>query len=135
MEAYATTERLRARPELRVVSSDQALPNGGTGLQQGGEIVDELLGRIADLVADKLAARLGVTSGNTDDSWFDTRRAAEYLGVHRDTIRRLAAQHAIPSEQTGAGCKLFFRRRDLDRWRQTVELHRQGAVSEGRSLR
>jgi excisionase family DNA binding protein len=40
-----------------------------------------------------------------------------HLGVHRDTIRRLAAERAIPSEQDGPGCKLFFRRSDLDAWR------------------
>jgi hypothetical protein len=40
-----------------------------------------------------------------------------HLGVHRDTIRRLAAELAIPSQQGGPGCKLFFRRSDLDAWR------------------
>jgi excisionase family DNA binding protein len=47
-----------------------------------------------------------------------TRRAAEYLGIHRDSRRRLAAEGTIPAEQAGAGCKLFFRQSDLDAWRR-----------------
>jgi hypothetical protein len=31
----------------------------------------------------------------------------------------LAAERAIPSEQEGPGCKLYFRRSDLDAWRQS----------------
>jgi excisionase family DNA binding protein len=39
------------------------------------------------------------------------------LGIHRDTLRKLAAEKAIPSEQDGPNCKLYFRRSDLDAWR------------------
>jgi len=55
------------------------------------------------------------------DAWLDTRSAAEYLGVHRDTVRRLAALRAIPTEQAGTGCKRYFRCSDLDRWRMRIE--------------
>ena len=50
--------------------------------------------------------------------WLDSRGAAEYLGVHRDTLRKLAAERTIPAHQDGRGCKLFFRRSDLDEWRR-----------------
>lgn len=52
----------------------------------------------------------------------DTRRAAEYLGIHRDSLRRLAAERAIPTEQAGTGCKLYFKRSDLDAWRASGPL-------------
>ncbi|MBV9005611.1 MAG: helix-turn-helix domain-containing protein [Solirubrobacterales bacterium] len=52
------------------------------------------------------------------DEWFDSRHAADYLGVHRDTLRKLAAERAIPAEQEGPGCKLYFRRSELDAWRR-----------------
>ncbi len=61
--------------------------------------------------------RLVAPSDESADEWLDTRRAAEYLGVGRDSIRRLAAEGSIPTEQAGVGCKLFFRRSDLDAWR------------------
>jgi excisionase family DNA binding protein len=81
-------------------------------------LIDQLVDRLADRVAAMIAARLG-SPDNTDVEWFDSRRAAEYLGVHRDTLRKLAAERAIPSEQEGAGCKLYFRRADLDAWRRS----------------
>jgi excisionase family DNA binding protein len=82
-------------------------------------LIDALIEELADRLATKLAAQLGVTSARGDDDWLDTRRAAEYLGVHRDTLRKLAAERAVPAEQDGPGCKLFFRRGDLDEWRRT----------------
>jgi excisionase family DNA binding protein len=48
----------------------------------------------------------------------DSREATNDLGLHRDTLRRLAAMRAIPSEQDRRGCKLFFRRSALDEWRR-----------------
>jgi excisionase family DNA binding protein len=75
-----------------------------------------LLDHLVELVAERVAARLAAPT-SAGDEWLDTRDAAEYLGVHRDTVRRLAAERAVPSEQEGPGCKLFFRRSDLDAWR------------------
>jgi excisionase family DNA binding protein len=54
------------------------------------------------------------------EQWFDARSAAEYLGMHRDTLRKLAAQRAIPTHQDGPRCKLYFRRDELDEWRLTA---------------
>ena len=83
----------------------------------GQAILDELLGQLADVVAERVAARLMAPQQASRDEWLDTRRAAEYLGIGRDSLRRLAAERAIPTEQAGVGCKLYFRRSDLDRWR------------------
>jgi excisionase family DNA binding protein len=66
------------------------------------------------------------------DEWLDTRAAADYLGVHRDTVHRLAAERAVPSEQEGPGCKLFFRRSDLDACRCSARGSLR-IVSRGRS--
>ena len=79
-------------------------------------IVDKLLDHLADRLAAAITERL-VVSDNRPDEWLDSRHAAEYLGVHRDTLRKLAAERSIPSEQDGPGCKLYFRRSDLDTWR------------------
>jgi excisionase family DNA binding protein len=48
----------------------------------------------------------------------DASKAAAYLGMHRDTLRKLAAQRAVPVHQDGPGCKLYFRRDELDDWRR-----------------
>jgi len=79
-------------------------------------ILEQLLDHIADRLPAVTTARIGMR-GDRPDEWFDSRHAAEYLGVHRDTLRKLAAERAIPSEQDGPGGKLYFRRSDLDAWR------------------
>lgn len=80
-------------------------------------VVDQLIDQLVDRLAAALAERLA-RHGSKHDEWFDSRHAAEYLGVHRDTLRKLAAERAIPSEQDGPGCKLYFRRSALDAWRR-----------------
>lgn len=80
--------------------------------------VELLVTQLADRVAAIVVDRLSSAKASAADEWFDSRHAAEYLGVHRDTLRKLAAERTIPSEQDGPGCKLYFRRSELDVWRQ-----------------
>ena len=86
------------------------------GAASAERIMESLIAQLADRVAAAVLARL---DGPADASgnWLDLRHAADYLGVHRDTLRKLAAERAIPSEQDGPGCKLYFRSSDLDAWR------------------
>ena len=82
--------------------------------------VSSLLDEFISELAERVVARIALQAPDSADSvgeWLDSRHAAEYLGVHRDTLRKLAAEKAIPSEQDGPGCKLWFRRSDLDAWR------------------
>ena len=130
MAAYATHQRessargrssLSSRPELAL---SQAITGQTSSRTRGAadstlaelSIFDQVLDHIADRLAAVITERL-VVPDNRSDEWFDSRHAAEYLGVHRDTLRKLAAERAIPSEQDGPGCKLYFRRSDLDAWR------------------
>lgn len=114
MEAYATCTTGQ-RPELRLVEPLSSKP-AQAGFDGGAQMLELLLGQLAELVADRVADRLAVPT-NPADEWLDSRRAAEYLGIGRDSIRRLAAEGTLPTEQAGVGCKLFFRRSDLDAWR------------------
>ncbi|HUA46023.1 MAG TPA: helix-turn-helix domain-containing protein [Solirubrobacteraceae bacterium] len=130
MAAYATHKREPSardhssspnRLELALshaISGQTSSPTGGAASAAFAEssILDQLLDHIADRLAAVITDRL-VVSDNRPDEWFDSRHAADYLGVHRDTLRKLAAERAIPSEQDGPGCKLYFRRSDLDAWR------------------
>jgi excisionase family DNA binding protein len=117
MQAYATAEMAPAA-NLRFLDRRREIPDRTNDVAAAGSVVlDQLLGQLADLVAAKVAARLAAPQSEKANEWMDTRRAAEYLGLHRDSLRRLAAQGTIPAEQSAAGCKLFFRRSDLDAWR------------------
>jgi excisionase family DNA binding protein len=81
-------------------------------------LLDEFISQLAERVATRVAEQANTSAAGGGD-WFDSRHAADYLGIHRDTLRKLAAERAIPSEQDGPGCKLYFRRSDLDAWRQS----------------
>jgi excisionase family DNA binding protein len=116
MQAYATQET-RSSPQLRPVGSPSPLPDA----PPSGIVLDQILGQLAELVADRIAARLAEPQRQRTDEWMDSRRAAEYLGIGRDSLHRLAAEGSIPTEQAGFGCKLFFRRSDLDAWRHNAQ--------------
>ena len=82
-------------------------------------VVDDLITAIAERIADAVAVRIAQRAERWRlPEWLDSRGAAEYLGLHPDTVRKLAAERAIPAEQDGPGCKLFFLRSDLDEWRR-----------------
>ena len=127
MAAYATQQREPSarghscssnRLELAVTHaiSGQTSSRPRGAVDADSSVLDQLLAHIADRLAAAITDRLAL-SDDRPDEWFDSRHAAEYLGVHRDTLRKLAAERAIPSEQDGPGCKLYFRRSDLDAWR------------------
>jgi excisionase family DNA binding protein len=99
MQAYATAEQSRN-------AGDTAL-------------IDQLLTRLADLVVDRLTARSEAGMESPQDDWMDARAAASYLGIHRDTLRKLAAERSVPVHQDGPGCKLYFRRDEIDEWRRS----------------
>jgi excisionase family DNA binding protein len=90
---------------------------------------------MTDVERNELRALLGL-DGPPEielDHWMDSRAAAEYLGVHRDTLRKLAATGAVPSEQDGSGSKRYFRQTALDRWREGGTLPRGFHASKGRA--
>jgi len=77
----------------------------------------ELLDALADRLAPRVAALLE-ESGESDE-WLDSHRAAEYLGLTKNALHKLtSARDGIPFEQDGPGCKLYFQRSELDRWRR-----------------
>jgi excisionase family DNA binding protein len=57
----------------------------------------------------------------------DAHEAAAYLGMHRDTVRKLATQRSIPVHQDGPRCKLYIRRDELDAWRCSTPSCRMSA--------
>jgi excisionase family DNA binding protein len=116
VQAYASAEMAQAA-ELRFIDRHPTISSSTSQAATGNVVFDELLAHLAEVVAVKVIDRLA-RQGAAADEWLDTRGASEYLGIHRDSLRRLAAERAIPAEQAGAGCKLFFRRSDLDAWRR-----------------
>jgi hypothetical protein len=77
------------------------------------ELTDAQIAAIAERVADIIAAR-----EPAPERWLDTKDAADYLGCHPVTLRKLAAERRIDFQQEGPGCKLYFSTRELDRYRR-----------------
>ncbi len=131
MAAYATPQlelasRSSQRPSHRAEQTRRIDPATESSL------LDTLIDQLAERLAERLAAAADPSQthrSSSQDEWFDSRHAADYLGVHRDTLRKLAAQRAIPAEQDGPNCKLHFRRSDLDAWRRTGGRPRHLATS------
>jgi excisionase family DNA binding protein len=127
MSAYAIARHGRS-PSPTSTPADQllqALPAGISPIPPAltpqapdASVLDALIADLADRVAAAVATRLQAAEGQVECEWLDSRGAADYLGVHRDTLRKLAAERTIPAHQDGPGCKLFFRRSDLDAWRR-----------------
>lgn len=114
MQAYSMAKTGRSS-QLHLVDRASAVSVGA--IDDGNAVLNQVLAQLADLVADRVAAQLVAPARQRADEWLDTRSAAEYLGIGRDSLRRLAAEGAIPTEQAGVGCKLYFRHSDLDAWR------------------
>jgi excisionase family DNA binding protein len=111
MSAYATARSGRALSPITCARSQS--PTGESSL------LDAVIADLAERIADAVVSRLGATQEQEAVEWLDSRDAAAYLGVHRDTLRKLAAERAIATHQEGRGCKLFFRRSELDEWRRS----------------
>ena len=50
--------------------------------------------------------------------WLNTQEAAEYLGIHEDTLTKAAARGEVRSEQDKPGAKRWFEPEALDEWRR-----------------
>lgn len=48
----------------------------------------------------------------------DTTAAAQHLGLSRHALHRLTAERRIPFTQGGIGARCYFKRADLDVWRE-----------------
>src|SRR5437763_1410004 len=96
------------------------LPQGGRRATASAASLGELVERLADDLVDRVAARLAddLAAPGAHDEWLGLAGAAEYVGLHRDTVRKRAKAGLIPCEQDGPGCRIYFRRSALDAWRE-----------------
>lgn len=93
----------------------------------GTALIDALDDDALDVLASRLVPLLADRLGPTVDEWLSSVDAAAYLGITVSSLHKLTASRVIPFEQDGPGCKLWFRRDQLDGWRRAggSRLYRQ----------
>lgn len=79
---------------------------------------DAALDQLAERVAPRLSMWTASLTTSAHDRWLSSAEAAAHLGMTPNALHKLTAARAIPFEQDGPGCKLWFRRSELDRWRE-----------------
>jgi len=79
---------------------------------------DAALDSLADRLAPRLARRF-VAVARPENEWLTARAAAKHLGISVTALHKLTSSRMIPFEQDGPGCKLWFRRAELDAWRRS----------------
>ncbi len=78
-------------------------------------LTDEQIEALAVLVAERLKGMRQTADGTAPLSeWLDVKEAALYLGVKPERVRKLRARGVLPSYQEAPGCRVFFRRGELD---------------------
>jgi hypothetical protein len=84
---------------------------------------ESALALLAERLAPYLERAQGPGQARSDSEWVDSRGAAKHLSMSVNALYKLTAARAIPFEQDGPGCKLYFKRSDLDAWRRAGGSH------------
>lgn len=80
-------------------------------------LLDELGPDDLAALAHALRPYLDVSQPAGPGGWLNSRQAAQHLGISVHALRRLTAARELPMSQGAPGGRVFFRRADLDRWR------------------
>ena len=82
------------------------------GLTIPGEVIEAL----AAAVSERLLPDFNTTRTDPWPEWMAIDTAARYLDVSPQRLRKQVAQRQIPFHQEDKGCRVLFRRSDLDEW-------------------
>ena len=85
--------------------------------QLGLVIPDAVVEAIAIAVSERLLPTLQQAGGSKPwPEWMAIETAASYLDVSPQRLRKLVSRREIPFHQEDKGCRVLFRRGDLDDW-------------------
>lgn len=102
-------------------------PSHGLAAALVDALDDDALDALAERLAPRLEARFATSKAKGGpDRWMTTAEAADYLGMTANALHKLTASRALPFAQDGPGCRCYFRRSDLDRWRATRDTPARG---------
>lgn len=82
----------------------------------GPEAIEQIARRAAEIIREEIEVTNPLAD---DDRWLPTREAAAYAGCTVHALHKAMARRDVEFEQPGGPRgKAYFRRADLDRWRQ-----------------
>lgn len=79
-------------------------------------IQGEQVSALAAFVASLVRAHAQPPGSDSWPEWMNVDTAAGYLDCTPERIRKLVARREIPYHQEAPGCRIFFRREELDTW-------------------
>ncbi|MDQ8044533.1 MAG: helix-turn-helix domain-containing protein [Patulibacter sp.] len=82
------------------------------------EFSDDALDDLAEAIAERVARLVILSPGADPDRWMTSAEAAEYLGTTVNALHKHTGARDISFSQEAPGGKLWFKRRDLDAWRE-----------------
>lgn len=83
----------------------------------GVSIPDSVIEALATAVCERLLPALQAAGrGEPWPEWMAIETASRYLDVSPQRIRKLVSHRQIPFHQEDRGCRILFRRADLDEW-------------------
>jgi len=73
-----------------------------------------------DYIAERVAALVSLKRerGEHPDRWLTSREAADHLGISLDALYKLTGSRSVPFVQHTPGGNCFFKRSELDAWRE-----------------
>jgi excisionase family DNA binding protein len=71
---------------------------------------------LSDGALSAIAAALPRDEQSCWPEWMNVETVARYLDVSPERIRKLKARREIPFHQEGPGCRVLFRRAEIDNW-------------------
>jgi excisionase family DNA binding protein len=81
-------------------------------------LTDEQLDQITALVSERVVGLLAHQAQAPADDWLTTKQAAAHLGMTPNALHKLTSARTIRFTQDRPGSRCWFRRSDLDAWRE-----------------
>lgn len=104
------------KPCARLDSSSRSVADERSPSLQGLVCSLMLPEKLVELIAARAAA-IVLERGGTGcvwPEWMSVETAARYLDVSEERVRKLKDRGVLPCYQEGPGCRVFFRRSELD---------------------
>jgi excisionase family DNA binding protein len=103
---------------MTAVTANTAAELSGEPIKVSVEISADVLELVISAVTERvLATRVDDSlGGGLPPEWMTVENAARYLDMKVERLRKLVAYREVPFHQEAPGCRIYFRRRDLDEW-------------------